>query len=64
MMDDNYGWESITELDSQANMVVVGKYAIFLDDNGNKVVVSSFTPDYQVLEKVSIVDTAVQYTCQ
>ena len=45
-------------------MVVVGKYAIFLDDNGNKVVVSSFTPDYQVLEKASIVDTAVQYTCQ
>ena len=26
--------------------------------------VRSFTPDYQALEKVSIVDAAVQYTCQ
>ena len=45
-------------------MVVVGKHAVILDDTSNKVYVNPFTPYYQALDKVSIVDAAVQYTCQ
>ena len=64
MMDEHDGEESRTELDSHENMVVVGNHATIYYNTGNKVGVSSFTPDYQALEKVSIVDAAVQYTCQ
>ena len=45
-------------------MVAVDKHETILDDTGNKVDVSQFPPDYQALEKVTIVDTVVQYTCQ
>ena len=45
-------------------MVIIGKYAIILVYIGNKLDGSPFKPDYQSMEKVSIVDLAVQYTCQ
>ena len=50
-MDYHDGGESIIEINSHANMVVVGKHEIILDDTGNKVDVSQFAPDYQAMEK-------------
>ena len=51
-MDEHDGRESRTELDSYANMVVVGNHAKILADTGINVYVSPFTPDYQDLERV------------
>ena len=50
---------SRTDLDSHANMVVVGKHPAITNDAGRKV--SPFTPDYESLSKVLIVDAAVAY---
>ena len=52
---------SRTDLDYHANMVVVGKHAAIINDTGRKV--SPFTPDYESLSKVLIVDAAVTYDC-
>ena len=41
--------ESCTELDSHANMLVVGKHAYIIAETGKKVDVSPFTPDYNCL---------------
>ena len=45
-------------------MVVVGKHMTILADTGNKVDTSPFIPYYQDMEKLSIVNAEVQYTCQ
>ena len=50
--------ESRTELDSHANMPVVGKHAYIIDETGKKVDVSPFTPDYKLLT-VPLVDAMV-----
>ena len=42
--------ESRTELDSHANMCVVGKCTLVLSDTGKKADVSPFTPDYDALQ--------------
>ena len=52
--------ESCTELDSHANMPVVGKHAYIIAETSKKVDVSLFTPDYQPLT-VPLVDTTVRY---
>ena len=52
--------ESCTELNSHANMPMVGKHTYIIDKTGKKVNVSPFTPDYQPLT-VPLVDTAVKY---
>ena len=62
MQDDGNGEQSRTELDSHANMPVVGKNATILSDTGRSCDVSAFTPDYEPM-KVPIVDAAVQYEC-
>ena len=49
-----------TELDSHANMPVVGRNAYVLAETGKTVDVSPFTPDYKAME-VSMVDAAVRY---
>ena len=63
---DNHGngenEESRTELDSHANMPVVGRHALVIADTGKTVSVCPFTPDYQALN-VKMVDAAVQYDC-
>ena len=51
-----------TELDSHANMVVVGKHCHILAKTGRQVDVNPFTPTYKAL-KAPIVDTAIQYDC-
>ena len=52
--------ESRTELDSHANMPVVGKHAYIIDETGKNVDVSPFTPDYKPLT-VPLVDATVKY---
>ena len=52
--------ESRTELDSHANMLVVGKHAYIIAKTGKKVDVSPFTPDYKPLT-VPLVDATVKY---
>ena len=60
-MDRQHIWkESRTELDSHANMLVVGKGALVVKQSGKTVEVSPFTPDYQPI-KVEVVNTVVQY---
>ena len=51
---------SRTELDSHANMPVVGKYAYVIADTGKTVDVNPFTPDYDPIQ-VKLVDAAIQY---
>ena len=52
--------ESRRELDSHANMPVVGKHAYIIAKTGKKVDVSPFTPDYKLLT-VPLVDATVKY---
>ena len=52
--------ESCTELNSHANMPVVGKHAYIIAETGKKVDVSPFTPDYQPFT-VPLVDATVMY---
>ena len=52
--------ESHTELDSHANMPVVGKHAYIIAETGKKVDVSPFTPDYKLLT-IPLVDAMVKY---
>jgi hypothetical protein len=54
--------QSRTELDSHANMPVVGKNAFVLADTGRTCDVNAFTPDYAPM-KVKIVDAALMYEC-
>ena len=57
------GDESRTELDSHANMVVLGKHSFIIQWTGKHANVSPFTPDYEALRKVPIVDAALLYQC-
>ena len=52
--------ESCMELDSHANMPVVGKHAYIITETSKKVGVSPFTPDYKLLT-VPLVDATVKY---
>ena len=51
------------ELDSHANMVVLGKYCHIIRWTGKNVEVQPFSPDYQALQQVPVVDAAVMYVC-
>ena len=52
VMDEYDGGESISEIDSYVNMVVVGKIKKILEDTGDKVDMIPIIPGYQALEKV------------
>ena len=52
--------ESRMELDSHANMPVVGKEALIVEQSGKTVEVSPFTPDYKPI-KVEVVNAVMQY---
>ena len=54
--------ESRTELDSHANMPVVGCNCYIISNTGKIADVNPFTPDYPSIQ-VPIVDAAVQYNC-
>lgn len=53
---------SRTELDSHANMVVVGKNSMVLNTTGRSANVRAFSPDHAPME-VQIVDAAMVYEC-
>ena len=57
---DGDGEVSRTELDSHANMPVVGKHSFVISDTGKTVSVSPFTPQYKPVT-VKLVDAAIQY---
>ena len=59
-MSNEMNVESCMELNSHANMPMVGKHAYIIAETGKKVDVSPFTPDYQPLT-VPLVDAAVRY---
>ena len=52
--------ESRMELDSHANMPVVRKEALIVEQSGKTVEASPFTPDYKPI-KVAVVNAVVQY---
>ena len=53
---------SRTELDSHANMPVVGRHCCIINDTGKKADVNVFTPDHKAL-RIPIVDAAIQHDC-
>ncbi len=57
---DDDSKSSKTELDSHANMPVVGKNAFIISDTGRVADVKAYTPDYDSME-LHIVDAAVKY---
>ena len=63
MEDDVDDAQSRTELDSHANMAVVGSESYIIGYTGNTVNVSPFTPDYEALSNIPVVDAAVMYEC-
>ena len=54
--------DSRTELDSHANMPVLGRHAYVISETGQIADVNPFTPDYNSMQ-VHIVDSAVQCEC-
>ena len=60
--DETLDNDSRTELDSHANMVVVGRNSVILNDTGRTASVNPFTLVYEALN-IKIVDAAVTYTC-
>ena len=59
---NNASVESRMELDSHANMPVVGKHAYILSDTGCTADVKSYNPQYEAMV-IPIVDAAIQYDC-
>ena len=55
--------ESITELNNHSNMVVIGHNSQTFSRSGWTVQIKLFTPDYQVLPEVPIVDVVIIYEC-
>ena len=58
-VNDTEEEESRTDLDSHANMPVVGRNAYIISDTGRIADVNPFTPDYASTMRISIVDAAV-----
>ena len=54
---------SFTELDSHANMVVVGKQAFVFSHSGQYANVQAFADEVKGLQKVPIVDAVIAYDC-
>ena len=54
--------QSKTELDSHANMPVVGRHAFIISDTVRVADVNAFSPDYEPMQ-LPIVDAAIQYDC-
>ena len=60
--DDESNSVSRTELDSHANMPVVGRNSFLISDTGRIADVSAFSPDIASM-KIPIVDAAIRYDC-
>ena len=62
-MGDNDNHQTSTQLDSHANMVVVGSHASVFGHSGKSADVWPFSSDCSKLESVPIVDAAMAYDC-
>ena len=62
-MGDNNDEPTKTQLDSHANMVVVGEHAMVFRCSGKSADVQPFSSNYSKLVAVPIVDAAVAYDC-
>jgi hypothetical protein len=51
------------DLDSYANMVVVGQHCLVIERSSRTAIVNPFTPDYDAMTEVPIVDAAISYEC-
>ena len=60
--DDDQG-RLTTELDSHANMCVIGRQATIINRTGKHAEVRAFSQECRVLNKVPIVDAAFAYDC-
>ena len=58
-----FGSMSMTDLDSHANMVVLGRYARVVAYTRKIAQVSLFIPAYKSMENVLIIDGGVTYKC-
>ena len=64
MSNDNpINFISRTELDSYANIVVVGKHCIIFDDTVKTCIVNAFSESAGKLDNVTLVDAAVAHDC-
>ena len=63
MISDLDNSVSRTELDSHANMVCLGRHAIIIEDTEKTVDIKPFTPDYNALQKVTVVTGAILLEC-
>ena len=61
IVDGNSGGVGRTELDSHANMCVLGKHCYILSESGKNVVFGALTESAGGLNKVSIVDAMLAY---
>jgi hypothetical protein len=57
----SYESQSVTELDSHANMAVAGRDCMIIAKSGHHANVTPFSSDLPVMEKVEIGDVAVAY---
>ena len=52
-----------TDLDSHANMCVLGRQAVAISESGRYAEVNAFSPDIEALQRVPIVDAGIAYDC-
>ena len=57
----SYGGQSVTELDSHANMAVAGRDCTIIAKSGHYASVTPFSADLPVMERVEIGDVAIAY---
>ena len=60
---DKYTAMKTTDLDSHANMIVLGTQALVIQDTGHSAEVNAFSDDVGGLSKVPISDAVVEYDC-
>ena len=56
-----YKGQSVTELDSHANMAVAGRDCTIIAKSGHYATVTPFSSDLPVMERVEIGDVAIAY---
>ena len=54
---------SRTDLDSHANMCLIGRNSIIVNYSGRYADVNAFSPDIDTLQRIPIVDAAIAYDC-
>ena len=61
--DAGYNEDPSTELDSHANMVVLGAHAFIFESTNRTCNVQPFDPSLGIASKIPIVDSAIVYEC-